>query len=169
MESILEPEFQRIDPHLLSDDVQLIFHSKPNLGNPVSSHCSSDRFVRIDMAAFKEEIFEAVGEHDEITGKGDHQRGGAVIGASISDGPELLGVNRPVFLHSCLEMDMKRVSLSRGGEDLFAVINKLNRFLCPHREESGTEVLRIEVDLLAKSASHFRFDDPDAALGEIEV
>src|SRR4030042_1228897 len=91
LEGILQSEVERIHSDLFSDAIELSFHGKADLRNSMSSHGPSHGLIGINMVAFKEKIFEAIGKHDEITGQGNHQRGRAVISAPISNHLELLG------------------------------------------------------------------------------
>ncbi len=131
-------------------------------------HGPSNRLIGVNMIAFEEEIFESVGKHDEITSQGNHQRGRAIISASISNHLELLGQNGSILSHPCLELNLHRMSLSCRNKYLFTVINKLDWSLCLHGEEGSTKIFGIEVDLLTKSSSNFWLDHPDFTFRNIK-
>src|SRR4030066_2411881 len=100
---ILQSEIEWIDPHLFSDAIELRFYSKADLRNSMSPHSTPNRLIGVNMVAFKEEIFESVGKHDEITGEGNHQRSSTVIGAAIGNHLELLGQDGSILSHPGLE------------------------------------------------------------------
>src|SRR4030042_3605011 len=168
LKGILQSEVQRIDSYLFSDAIELRFYSKTDLRNSMSPHSTPNRLIGVNMVAFKEEIFESVGKHDEITSQGNHQRSSTIISAAIGNHLELLGPDGSILSHPGLELNMHGMSLSSAGEDFFTFINKLNGLACSRSKEGSAKILCIEVDLLTKSSSHFWLDHTDFTFRDVE-